>query len=693
MHIRVHSLIVISFIFLLAACRHSKHEYQPPEQSSSPVLTVSYDTASLPCYFGPLDSLHVENLPSWMRGGRSGPVRQIAFIKDGKYVVTRAEDISTFVQSVIRVHEFVSGKLVQTIRFNGSSSAVSHDGDLLASEEYHTDHYWYDIHLWNIQHGVELRKFIAPSGVNEMVFSSNDKTIATCGNKGFVCLWDVETGKLLQSYQGFKEDVWNIMFSSDDSLLIARGGSQYECAMKIWNTKTGELKLSKATKDLDAGTIALSPNGDLLAFNEASDSLCLLQLRTGQTSTRFTAQDRFPQTLSISPDSKMLLLGSDGFHDMHMGDDYAKTLLLWKMADTASPLELTGHDSDVKTSTFSPDGSMILCGLENGSVPLWDARTGMLIRKDVNRTSHIRAASFSTDGETVVTIDAEGVVCHWNSAHGHLLSVSAFEGPIGSAEAIHASDGLIAVSESYTGVIRVISANTGQIIKSMSIAEEKKPSADEKDSDDETENPAPEVDVRQLAFSSNAKFILAGAQEEISLMDATTGTLLKRYPADSESYTFVTFSEDDRQFAASINNAGTVLIWKTNSNDSPVKLLVSDHTYPHKMAFSNDGLSLAVAYHYGPMRIWNILDKKIEKVLEPEASSLAYSADGTYLAASDIHGSINIWDAKTYSLVAKLSTPFAAGYEMLQWSASGKYLLGLTREGAIALWNIPGLRK
>jgi len=79
---------------------------------------------------------------------------------------------------------------------------------------------------------MELRKFVAPSGVNEIVFSSDDKTIATCGDKGFVCLWDVDSGKLLRSYQGFKEDVWTIMFSMDDSLLIARGGIQYECAIK-----------------------------------------------------------------------------------------------------------------------------------------------------------------------------------------------------------------------------------------------------------------------------------------------------------------------------------------------------------------------------------------------------------------------------------------------------------------------------
>jgi WD40 repeat protein len=169
------------------------------------------------------------------------------------------------------------------------------------------------------------------------------------------------------------------MFSMDDSLLIARGGIQYECAIKIWNTKTGELKSSKATHDLDARAIALSPNGEFLAFNESSDSLSLLQLRSEQISTRFTTKDKFPQTLSISPNSKMLLLGSDGFHDMHMGDDYDKTLLLWRMDDTVPQLELTGHDSDVKTSAFSPDGALIVCGLENGSVPLWDTKTGDLI--------------------------------------------------------------------------------------------------------------------------------------------------------------------------------------------------------------------------------------------------------------------------------------------------------------------------
>jgi len=693
MHIRFHSFVVISIIFLLVACQHSKQEnHQSPEQSS-PAINATFDTTSLPRYFEPSDSLQTENLPLWMRGGRSGPVRQITFIKDGKYVVTRAEDVTTFVQSVIRVHEFISGKLVQTIRFNGSSSAVSHSGQLLASEEYHTDHYWHDIHIWNLQKGVELRKFAAPSGVNEIAFSSDDKTIATSGDKGFVCLWDVDTGKLLQSYQGFKEDVWNIMFSMDDSLLIARGGFQHECGIKIWNTKTGELKLSIPTHSLDARAIALSPNGEFLVFNKSSDSLSLLQLRSGQISTRFTAKDRFPQTLTISPDSKTLLLGSDGFHDMHMGDDYEKTLLLWRMDDTVPQLELTGHDSDVKTSAFSPDGALIVCGLQNGSVPLWDARTGDLIRIDVNRTSRIRAAAFSVDGESVLTIDAEGVVCKWNSERGHLLSTSHCDGAIGMAAAIHSGEDLIAISETYTGIINFNSAATGKTIKSISIAEEKTPSEQENSSEEETENTASEIEIRQLAFSQYANFLLARTQEEISLIDTKTGASLKRYKTDSQPYTFVAFSQDERQFAASLNNAQTVLVWKTNSQELPIKLLVTDPNYPHHMMFSNDGMYLAVAYHYGPMRIWNLREKKIEQLLEPEASSLAYSCDGNYLATSDIHGIINIWDTKTYSLVLKLNTAFEARYEMLQWSSSRKYLLGLTRDGAIAVWNIPELRK
>jgi WD40 repeat protein len=356
-------------------------------------------------------------------------------------------------------------------------------------------------------------------------------------------------------------------------------------------------------------------------------------------------------------------------------------------------LELTGHDSDVKTSAFSPDGALIVCGLENGSVALWDAKTGDLIRKDVNRTSQIKAAAFSMDGESVLTIDAEGVVCKWNSERGHLLSTSQCDGAIGRAAAIHSGDDLIAVSETYTGIINFNSANTGKTIRSISIAEEKTPSEQENNSEEETENTTPEIEIRQLAFSKNANFLLASTQEEISLIDTKTGTSLKRYKTDSQPYTFVIFSQDERQFAASLNNAQTVLVWKTSSQELPIKLLVTDPNYPHNMMFSKDGMSLAVAYHYGPLRIWNVREKKIEKLLEPEASSLAYSCDGNYLATSDINGIINIWDTKTYSLVLKLYTAFEARYEMLQWSASSKYLLGLTRDGAIAVWNIPELSK
>lgn len=639
--------------------------------------------------------------PIWMRGGGSGPISQLTFIHNGDLLVSRSSFVTTVTVGVIRVHEYPSGKLLQTIRYLGFSSAVSHNGKLLATEEYHTDHYWYDIHIWNLQQGVELRKFVAPSSVNQIVFSSNDQIIATCHDKGFVCTWDVNAGKLLKRYQGFKGDVRKILFSPDDSLIIACGGGiRDKCGIKIWDTKTGQLKSSIPTYNMDANAIAISPDGSFLAYSESSDSIALLDFHTKKILAKYSTMGKSPETLSFSPDSKMLLLGSDGTHDMYMGDNYEHTLLLWKTNDTSFQKQLTGHFSDVISSSFTPDGNFVICGLENGSIPMWNVRTGALLREDVNRTSNINAAEFSSDSKSIITFDARGSISKWDAKNGNLLSTVKFEGDVGSIAALLPPKDLIAVNKPYEGVIYLISASTGKFIKSIYLNENKNQSKETEYSEEDTDDSTDEMDIGYIVFSNSGRYLLASSNDEIYLLQTSTGRCLRKYKTASSPRICLAFSPDEKRFAASIQSTRSILIWNIASDGPPIRLSIIGHKsfynqmssiygYPQNLMFSKDGNYLTVVYDYGPAIVWDIAKNKPLHIFKSEASSLVYSDNGKYILTSDTQGNVYFWDTSQYSLIAKYSTPFYARYDMLQLSANKRYLLGRTGDGIISVWQVP----
>ncbi|KAF5973809.1 vegetative incompatibility protein het-e-1 [Fusarium bulbicola] len=72
--------------------------------------------------------------------------------------------------------------------------------------------------------------------VNSVVFSKDDKFIASGSDDGTIKIWNVATGEEEQTLEGHTDSVTSVVFSNDDKL-IASGS--YDKMVKIWNVVTG----------------------------------------------------------------------------------------------------------------------------------------------------------------------------------------------------------------------------------------------------------------------------------------------------------------------------------------------------------------------------------------------------------------------------------------------------------------------
>jgi WD40 repeat protein len=69
----------------------------------------------------------------------------------------------------------------------------------------------------------------------------------------------------------------------------------------------------------------------------------------------------------------------------------------------AEVLTLKGHTGEVRSASFSPDGSRLVTASHDMTAKVWDTTTGAEVLTLKGHTGEVRSASFSPDGSRLVT--------------------------------------------------------------------------------------------------------------------------------------------------------------------------------------------------------------------------------------------------------------------------------------------------
>ncbi len=134
---------------------------------------------------------------------------------------------------------------------------------------------------------------------------------------------------------------------------------------------------------------------------------------------------------------------------------------------------LRGHSSWVTAVAFAPDGRHLVSGGTDGSVLLWDLRSGMVLRPlEGHAPERVYGVAFSTDGSRAVTCGGDGIIRVHDLAartarhlRGHRDKVSAVRfAPDDSGRIASAGwDGTIRIWDGNGDRSRAIAAPSGAI--------------------------------------------------------------------------------------------------------------------------------------------------------------------------------------------------------------------------------------
>jgi WD40 repeat protein/serine/threonine protein kinase len=290
--------------------------------------------------------------------------------------------------------------------------------------------------------------------------------------------------------------------------------------------------------------------------------------------------------------------------------------------------------AEVTSIAFGPDGLHLASADGDGTLKLWNTRTGALIRTLPTGADFVYSVAFHPDGKHLASADAGGKLKVWDLTTGR---------------EVFAEEGYLGMHYPY---------GTGY----------------------------------GVAFSPDGRRLAAGKDGAVNVWDWNEHRLLHRLPGHEKRSISVTFSLDGQRLASG-GWGGSLMIWDVESG----KLLhnLSEHQDPiSSLAFSPDGLRLASACFDRRLTVWDTTTgRQVESWRGQEGLVLgaAYSPDGLRLASCGEDRTVRLWEATTGREVLKLRGHDAMSL-CVAFSPDGQRLASCSSDGTIRLWDAASLR-
>jgi WD40 repeat protein len=297
----------------------------------------------------------------------SGPVTTVAISGDGEILATCSDQDRT-----VRAWNTATGR--QIGRFAGHDSGVeevtiSPDRKLLASAAGNT------VCLWNVQSGRLVHKLNEHAALGSYLrFSEDGKKLVTGGRSNMLAIWDCATGKVVREFPAPPHGVAAFLTFRDGRLLVLESPNNDddgEAPIAIWDAIAN--RMVRRFVGHASGTrpsIGLSRDDRMLASRSADKTIRVWEVASGGERCRFDepGEQRFTgewtgtQFLAFSPDSRTLVTGGSD-------DPLARR---WDLTIGKELRPLAGHRSWIGAIEFSANGRVLATGSQDTTTILWD---------------------------------------------------------------------------------------------------------------------------------------------------------------------------------------------------------------------------------------------------------------------------------------------------------------------------------
>jgi len=318
----------------------------------------------------------------------------LTFSPDGKRLASASYD------NTARIWDWRSGESLLTLKGHADrvdAVAFSPDGSLLATASNDRQ-----LIVWDAQSGKAIRHITGHQNfVFGVSFTADGSGLLSASRDNTLRLWDSASGTLRRIYQGHTAGLWDVALHGQTLYTAADDGT-----LRRWPLATPQQWVWEVGGS--PTSIAISPNGTLVAVGMGDGSLQIYQMSSGKLLVDETdAHGRSSiNRIAFSGDGRLLAsAGMDG------------KARIWQISGdgTLHALHtLEGHSDVVHAVAFSPDGTRLATASYDGSIGLFDVTSG----KGNIVPAHERAVDsvvFDGQGKQLLSAGQDGRLLLWNT--------------------------------------------------------------------------------------------------------------------------------------------------------------------------------------------------------------------------------------------------------------------------------------
>lgn len=556
--------------------------------------------------------------------------------------------------------------------------------------------------MYDAKNGKEIALFQGDrQNIKGIAFSTDGKMLTGASSAGTISRWKIDSGELVGMIPKEKDQRFHSAHFSDDGTilvttdLLRKGGNILEKVyVKSLEENSTEMptikKIDMDFKEEDIDSIVISPDGRFLATSyyerNKDDLIHVWKTDTGEHLLTLTSHEqRLLSDLAFSHDGKSL-----ASCDRH-------SIKIWDI-DTTIHRATFSDVSGFNTLIFSPNSKLIAGGGDDGEITLWNATQNQQGLRGFfgkyNPTSEFKghkgevtALTFSPDRELLLSASEDNTIRAWDVTTGSLqFTCTGYLDEISGIAASKQDNAVISIVRS-TGQIQHWNTDTGHqlsvsFVKGLVSYETSSPNATE---------------LVMKVFSSKKIRLLDISENRIRANFTGHG-----YSKDTYSFVFE-FSPNKKMLAMTSDDdqVGEIQLWDTtdpplsflerhvtkSKSNRPRHILKGHKEEVDAIKFSPNGELLASGGDNEEINLWDVETGEHLFALtghNSHTSILEFSPDGQILASTD-YSLIYLWDLTTKVLLRKCNTK-SGNYVML-FSPDGKTLIVGKWDGKFQLYD------
>ena len=344
---------------------------------------------------------------------------------------------------------------------------------------------------WNLPEGAKTR--LGTGAINEIQFSPDGNQLAIASSIG-IWIYDAHTGEELNLLTGHRGSVSSIAYSPNGHILAS--GSRDD-TVRLWDAKRGmPLKTLRiyAFQSFGVYSVAFQNDGRILASGGCTDVI-------------------FEGTQMVEEEHGVFLWKAE--------IDLLETKHGLRTVPRDVLIETLQHRGFSESVTFSSNGDCLASGSEDGTVRLWDTKSGKLLKilnmpeSFLTQTQGVKSLAFCNDGRILASGGDWGVGL-WDVERGVLLKI--FREFVDDAYSVCFSpnDHLLARSSSFNK-ISLWDVTIGESLKVL------------------PHTNMDNVHVTSLAFSPDLRTLASGSQDGTVLLWNIDTDRNKTIPAEKKT--------------------------------------------------------------------------------------------------------------------------------------------------------------